>query len=210
MVNFTDILYNKNIYLYAGDMQNNRRHDKPFIGLSLNQDNEYHIKHDITSPFVLLDNTVDIFQSEDVFEHIEVDNIVNIFNEIYRVLKPGGLFRLSMPDYKCDILKERSYKNNKGDIFFDPGGGGRYDTTINKVIDGGHVWFPTYENVYNLVNQSNFDMSKVNFLHYYDEKNNPITKKIDYTNGYIVRTPDHDDRVKNPYRPMSIVVDIYK
>ena len=37
-----------------------------------------------------------------------------------------------------------------------------------------------------------------------------ITNKIDYSLGYISRTPDNDDRVKNPYRPMSIVVDCYK
>jgi len=26
----------------------------------------------------------------------------------------------------------------------------------------------------------------------------------------VRRTPDNDDRVKKPYRPMSIVVDMYK
>lgn len=51
----------------------------------------------------LSDNSVDIYQSEDVFEHIEYQTIPSIFNEIYRVLKPNGLFRLSMPDYRCDI-----------------------------------------------------------------------------------------------------------
>ena len=39
---------------------------------------------------------------------------------------------------------------------------------------------------------------------------NPIVNKIDYSYGYISRTPDHDERVQTPYRPMSIVVDCYK
>ena len=51
---------------------------------------------------------------------------------------------------------------------------------------------------------------KINYLHYYDNNNNSITNKIDYSKGYVRRTPDHDNRVKNPYRAMSIVVDCYK
>ena len=53
-------------------------------------------------------------------------------------------------------------------------------------------------------------MDKVQFLHYYDNSNNPIMKDIDYNLGYISRTPDNDERVKNPRRPMSIVIDCYK
>ena len=56
----------------------------------------------------------------------------------------------------------------------------------------------------------NFSVDKINYLHYYNESNYPITNKIDYSKGYISRTPDHDNRVKNPFRPMSIVVDCYK
>ena len=45
---------------------------------------------------------------------------------------------------------------------------------------------------------------------YYDENGNSVTKKIDYSKGYVIRTPDHDKRVQNPYRAMSLVVDLYK
>jgi len=212
MVKFSDIKNNHKIYLYAGDMAIDRitKTNKDFIGLSLTNSNNYHIKHDVTKPIELNDNTVDIYQSEDVFEHIEYLELNKVFNEIYRVLKPGGLFRLSMPDYKCDILQKRSLKDASGNIFHDPGGGGNYDFLNNKVINGGHVWFPSYNSVYYIFEKSNFNIEKVNFLHYYDSNNNPITKTIDYNMGYISRTPDNDSRVKEPYRPMSIVVDCYK
>ena len=88
MVNFNNIKNNKNIYLYAGDMPGNRRQHIPFIGLSLTLDNENSIKHDVTLPMDLLDNSVDIYQSEDVFEHIEYKKLLTTFNEIYRVLHP--------------------------------------------------------------------------------------------------------------------------
>lgn len=210
MVKFEDIKHDKNIYLYAGDMALSRRQQHPFIGLSLRKSNDMHIKHDITLMMDINDNSVDIYQSEDVMEHIEYDILPTIINEIYRVLKHGGLFRLSMPDYRCDVLYNRSIKDKDGTIIFDAGGGGRYDKINKKVINGGHVWFPTYESVLNLIKQTKFSEDKIKFLHYYTENNDRICNEINYELGYISRTPDHDKRVKNPRRPMSIVVDLYK
>ena len=43
-----------------------------------------------------------------------------------------------------------------------------------------------------------------------ENPNKIVTHKIDYSKGHIHRTPDTDQRVQNPYRPMSIVVDCYK
>ena len=209
---FEDIENDDNIYLYLGDMPKENRDyiNKNFIGLSLTNNNTHHIQHDVTNPIPLKDNSVDIVQSEDVMEHIEYDMLKKSINEIYRVLKPGGLFRLSMPDYNCDILYKRSEKDSNGNIIFDQGGGGKYDRTNKKVILGGHVWFPVFSSVKSLLESTNFLNDKINYLHYYDNNNNSITNKIDYSKGYVHRTPDHDNRVKNPYRAMSIVVDCYK
>ena len=52
--------------------------------------------------------------------------------------------------------------------------------------------------------------SSINYLHYYDENGNGILKKIDYKLGFVCRTPDFDERVRNPCRPMSIIVDCVK
>jgi SAM-dependent methyltransferase len=209
---FEDIINNDKIFLYCGDMPIQRRTftNIPFIGLSLKNNDLYHIQHNMVNPIPLKDNTVDIIQSEDVMEHIEYGMLKKSINEIFRVLKPGGLFRLSMPDYNCDVLYNRSEKDEDGNIIFDKGGGGRYDITNKKVIEGGHVWFPVFSSVKSLLQSTYFLNEKTNYLHYYDENNKPITNKIDYRKGYISRTHDHDNRVKDPFRPMSIVVDCYK
>ena len=209
---FEDIIDLKQIYLYCGDMDLNRRKEtnKNFIGLSINRDNDSHISFDITNKMNLKNNSVDIVQSEDVMEHIEYSQLKDVINEIYRVLKPNGLFRLSIPDYECDLLRKRSYYNSQYELVFDYMGGGNYDFANKKVINGGHVWFPKYSSVKSLLESTNFSNDKINFLHYYDENKKPITNKIDYTLGWIDRTPDHDERVQNPYRPMSIVIDCYK
>lgn len=209
---FEDIKYKKNIFLYCGDLQvtSLTKTGINFIGLSLHRNDRYHINHDITKKIDLLDNSVDIVQSEDVMEHIEYDILPSCINDIYRILKPGGLFRLSMPDYCCDVLYNRSVKDKNGNIIFDAGGGGNYDEINKKVINGGHLWFPKYKLVKELIEKTNFENDKVEFLHYYDNEKKPILKNINYKMGYIRRTPDNDERVMNPRRPMSIVLDCYK
>lgn len=190
--------------LYAGDLPNKPEYNG-WLGLSLTQQNERHMRHDITKSLPFADNSVDAFQAEDVFEHIQYDKLLAVINDIYRILKPGGLFRLSVPDYGCDILRERSIKDTQGNIIFDPGGGGTPDNP-------GHVWFPRINTVHQLLKKTLFQIKgSIEFLHYWNIDNKTfVTKPIDYTKGHINRTPDHDDRVKDPYRPMSIVVDMYK
>jgi SAM-dependent methyltransferase len=223
---FQDIKNSKTLYLYAGDLKKwncispAKRFaltNKKWIGLTLPKygkesgtQDDNHILFDILTKMPLDDNTVDIYQSEDVHEHIEYDLLTEQINDIYRCLKKGGLFRLSVPDYNCDILYNRTEKDKYGKLLFDKSGGGYYDEKEKKVMGNGHVWFPNYENVKTLLESTHFSNDKINYLHYYDENKNPITNNIDYSLGYVKRTPDNDERVKTPYRPMSIVVDCYK
>lgn len=202
---FSDLIKRENIYLYAGDIPPMVEYSG-YIGLSLTQHNKNHIKHNVLDKYPLKDNSVDRYQSEDVFEHIDYDQLHVAINEIYRILKKGGLFRLSLPDYKCDLLYERTLKNDKGELLFDPLGGGKF--IDGKVINGGHLWFPTYNKIKVLLDKTHF--TNYTFLHYYDENGIGVTNKIDYSKGYVMRTPDNDDRVKHPYRPMSMIVDCIK
>lgn len=212
MATFKSIQNNKNIYLYAGDLSDVllKNKENKFVGLSIEKSDINHILFDITNKFPLEDNSVDVFCAEDVMEHIEYKSQINIFNEIYRILKPNGIFRLSVPDYRCDILLKRTIKNKKGKLKFDPGGGGVYSKLRRRVIKGGHVWFPVYESVKEIFNKSNFNETKINYLHYYKADNKFVLNDIDYSVCYIKRTPDNDFRVSNPRRPMSIVVDAIK
>ena len=176
------------------------------VGLSLTRHDKKHIKHDITNKFPIEDGIVDVFQAEDVFEHIEYEKLAEVMDEIYRVLKSGGYFRLSVPDYRFDVYRNRSLFNSNGELAFDPDGGGSFKN--GHVCDGGHVWFPVYESVLELVKNSKF--TNYEFLHYTDSDGNSVTKEIDYSKGYIQRTPDNDPRGTNPYRVISIVADMYK
>lgn len=198
------MLNNELLNLYAGDKPN-KDYYKNLLGLSLTKENENHVKWDLCKlPYPFKENSIELFQSEDVFEHIEYNKLIDIIDEIYRILKPNHLFRLSIPDYNCDILYKRSIYNYYGEIIFDPGGGGTFENP-------GHVWFPTYKSVKTLLKKTKFNKhGKINFLHYWINKQEFVINPINYELGYIQRTPDNDERVKNPYRPMSIVIDLYK
>ena len=111
--------------LYAGDIPAKPLYENQgFIGLSIKQADWNTIKHDITRPFPLKDNTVDFFQAEDVLEHIPYEALPAVFAEIHRILKPGARFRLSVPDYRCDVYASRCQRDAQGRIVFDPDGGG--------------------------------------------------------------------------------------
>jgi len=225
-MNFEILSKKQEIYLYAGDLKQwncvpvEKRFqltNKKWVGLTLPEygangkgtKDENHIHFDILDKMPLKENSVDIYQSEDVHEHIDFDFLENQINEIYRVLKPDGLFRLSVPDYNCDLLFNRTTKDENGQLMFDEGGGGWYDYNKKKIMGNGHVWFPTYEKVKNLLDKTKF--KNINFLQYWTSRTNFVLNNIDYKKGYITRTPDNDRRVMYPVRrPMSIVVDCYK
>ncbi len=202
---FDKLLERERICLYAGDLPGMPGYEK-FVGLSLSQANRWHINHDLTKPYPLPDNCVEMFQSEDVFEHIDLDLLPAAITEIYRILKPGGLFRLGLPDYRCDVLMNRSIKGANGKVIFDPKGGGAF--VNGKVVNAGHVWFPLIENVRELLAQAPFH--NLDFRHYYNEQGEAVMNPIDYSISHVKRTPDHDPRVQNPRRPMSLVVDCTK
>ena len=202
-----DLLGKKERKLYAGAIS--RPDDfKNHIGIHPFSPKQQHILHDVTQPMPIPDNSVDAYQSEDVFEHIHPSKLPTIFNEIYRVLKPGAYFRLCLPDYQFDLYKNRSLKDEKGEIIFDPGGGG--DFVNGEVINGGHVWFPTYQSLLEIIDRSDLKKAHAHFMHYYDNNGISVTKKINYDLGTVSRTPDFDERAQTPYRAMSIVVDFIK
>lgn len=205
---WNDLLKRKKRYLYAGQITHKEQY-AGYFGLNpfLNEPDPAHIHHDIQNPMPIPNESIDIYQSEDVFEHVPYEKLYTVFNEIYRTLKKGGLFRLSLPDYRFDIYRDRSLKNSEGQIYFDPEGGGYFEN--GQVLAGGHAWFPTYELVKNLFDKTDFKNCDVKFLHYNTETSS-VTTPIDYSLGMIRRTPDHDMRAKSPYRAMSIVVDVRK
>src|SRR5690349_3108226 len=56
--------------LYAGGLYRHLSQFKTHIGISPFEYSTRNINHDLRDPLPIADNSIDVFQSEDVFEHI--------------------------------------------------------------------------------------------------------------------------------------------
>ena len=147
-----ELIYFGNLLPHEPQFQSGR-----WRGLALDPRHGHDIKHDAREPMPFADDSVPGFQSQDVFEHIEREKITPIFDDIYRCLRPGGLFRLSVPDYHAPLLRRRSVFDSHGRVLCDVLMGGSVANAEGgiavKMTPGGgsHLWFPTYTQVLTLV-----------------------------------------------------------
>jgi SAM-dependent methyltransferase len=195
--------------LYAGSLDWDDTYFANHYGMRLSAPSRRNLVHDVSKPLPIADNSIDSFVAEDVLEYPSYEQFPAILDEVYRVLKPGGRFRMGVPDFRNPLYRDRSLKAADGSILFDPLGGGRF--VDGKVVDGGTIWFPVYETVKAAYDASRFAREgRVEFLHYTDANGVSVLKDIDHALGPIRRTPDFDPRAQNPRRALSIVVDAVK
>lgn len=81
-----------------------------------------------------------------------------------------------------------------------PSGGGRFGE--NGVEGGGHLWYPTYDIMYELLKNTGF--RKIEFLCYHTKEGELVMKEIDFTKGHINRIGESAQDIH------SIVIDCYK
>ena len=198
-LHFKDIDLSKDITLYAGDIcDEHHLSQENLYGLSINKGDDRHILHDVTLPYPLPNDSIAAYQAEDVFEHIEYEKMIGVINEVYRVLKPGGVLRMSFPDYNSPLLSSLALRNEEGNILYDPLGGGDYK---GVVINGGHLWFPTYQLVKEMLEKTLFQ--DIRFLVYHTKEKCLVMKEFDYKNGWV-------NRVQKDKEVYSMVIDCHK
>ena len=188
-----------------------------FVGLGLSRKFDQDIVHNAYDPFPIASGSVQKIQSQDVFEHLEFTRIPMILNEVYRVLAPGGVFRLSVPDYRSSVLRSRSVYDENGEVIADlmMGGSVSYDSVSNRRVTSfiktgdAHVWFPTIETVKMLVSMSDIhSSSKIIYYHYYAEDGEIVCNPFPDDEMPIMRAPPFDMRANG--LPISIIVDFIK
>jgi SAM-dependent methyltransferase len=210
----------KNPNLYFGSIDRNQiqRIEGGFIGLSLKPSHFSEIRCDISRaslPFA--SNSIDKVQAEDVFEHIQLDSLPKVCDEIFRVLKKGSVFRLSVPDYNSIVLKRRSIYDYKGRVIADPltGSSVYYDFRSEKTLtrhgtDGNsHLWFPTKDLLDNLIQNSDLrHCDSIKFWHYNLPEGDFTLEVFPELCMPVFRCPPKDMRADG--LPISIVVDFIK
>jgi SAM-dependent methyltransferase len=206
-------------YLYFGNLGKNERQFSisNYIGLALHPSHDREIRHNALDPLPFEDNLILKIQSQDVFEHLPYDSIPCVLDEIYRVLRHGGIFRLSVPDYRAELLKRRSVYDHKGNVIGDTMMGAHvsYDAQ-NKILktdfsrDGNaHLWFPKYELLLDLIIKSKIRFCKdIVFYQYYINDDRYVCEPIPENEMYVLRCSPNDARSNG--KPISIVVDFIK
>ena len=109
---------------------------------------------DLRNPLPFLDNTVDCFYSHHVVEHLQ--NIQRHFAEVFRCLKPGGVYRVAGPNGDAAIIK---FSHNDSEWFLDHPDkrgsiGGRFENFI--FCRGEHVTILTFSYMEELLLQAGF------------------------------------------------------
>ncbi|MGY4477615.1 class I SAM-dependent methyltransferase [Bradyrhizobium sp. USDA 3364] len=209
----------ENPYLYFGNLGKTEPQYKipNFVGLCLIPRHEREIKHDLNDPLPVPDNSIRKIQAQDVMEHIPKDRVPSLLDEVYRTLEPGGVFRLSVPDYRSPLLKARTVYDHKGNVLADLMMGGKVEYDAKNaaykaafVTDGSaHLWFPTYEQVLDLILRSEIrKSSEITFHHYCVDDDTSVTNSFPENEMFVFRCPPRDMRASG--KPISIIVDFVK
>ena len=205
-------------YLYYGSLgPHERQYRIPnFLGLALHPAHEREMAHDAVAALPFEDGSIAKVQAQDVFEHLPFEKLPFVLDEIYRVLKPGGVFRLSVPDYRSPVLKRRSVYDHRGRVtgdlmmgatpYFDTATG---DARMRFSDDGdAHIWFPRYELVTHLILKSEIRKCAIRFYQAFLDDQTFLGEPIPDDEMFVQRALPHDRRSGG--MPVSIVVDFTK
>lgn len=199
---FETLDYAGGIRLYAGDICDDiHKNIKDLYGLSLHRMDSRHMKHDVREKYPIPDNSIVAYEAEDVFEYVKKEKQIDAINEIYRILKPGGYVRFTLPDYNSPYLKRRTMYSPAGEFLFDAVGGGTFGA--DGISDNGSIYFATYEDFKETLEKTMF--SKTEWLCYYTGDGFLCKKYIDMDKGYVNRVSNESE--DNVY---CLIVDCYK
>lgn len=140
-----------------------------YVAVDLVPRSDFAVPHDLSQAIPLRDGSVSRILSEHFLEHIDEQAIATVLRECHRLLKPGGIARLAVPDYGHPRLR---YCLALGR---DPN---RHD----------HVTLTTYAMLKSMIAASPFRTGR--FYHYWDG-DTFVAEPIDYSLGYVRRTPDN-------------------
>jgi SAM-dependent methyltransferase len=205
-------------YLYFGSLGlHERQFQIPnFTGLALEPAHDREMKHDLAAALPYPAGSIAKIQAQDVLEHLAFDKVPFVLDEIYRVLKPGGTFRLSVPDYRSPVLKRRSIYDARGRVigdllmgaasYLDPATG---EARVRFSEDGeAHLWFPRYELIIHLVLKSELRKAQIHFYQGFLDDHTYLCEPVPENEMFVQRAAPHDGRAGGA--PISIIADFVK
>ena len=171
-LSWTEVVQRDSVYLNLGGGTD--CHPRPnyenYVAVDLEPRGEFAVAQDLSKTIPLPDQSVNRILSEHFLEHIDEQAIVTVLRESHRLLKPGSVARIAVPDYghprarHCLALGRDPRRRD-------------------------HITLTTYPLIKALIAASPFRIAR--FHHYWDG-DRFVDEPIDYSLGYIRRTPDND------------------
>lgn len=76
-----------------------------WLGLFRNEWSKEIFIHNLSCPFPWSSNSIDVCYSSHTLEHLDRDDGMHFLRECHRVLKPGGILRVVVPDLNAIVSK---------------------------------------------------------------------------------------------------------
>jgi predicted SAM-dependent methyltransferase len=139
---------------------------KGWVNIDNNSDNNIEkldLNWDLRNPLPFKEGDVDFIFNEHFFEHLTVEEGQVAMKDLMRVLKPGGVMRIAMPDLEwvvdnylhLDIKKDKTLKTFKLDFV---------KTKAERLNMSfrwwGHQWLYDWEELVRRINEAGFDKVK--------------------------------------------------
>jgi len=88
-----------------------KRNIPGFIHVDLDDFSHIDYRHEISTLPMFLANSVDLIYCAHALEYFDREGAKNVLKEWYRVLKPGGILRIAVPDFENIVNVYKKYKD---------------------------------------------------------------------------------------------------
>lgn len=113
-----------------------------WVNIDVEEEYEPDLLHDLTSGIPAADDSAEVIYSEHVFEHFSLEAGTALLAEALRVLRPGGVLRIAMPDLAHVI--ERYQNGWRDQPWLQEPGFAYIDTACRMLNVGLREWGHTY------------------------------------------------------------------
>jgi SAM-dependent methyltransferase len=208
--------YGTETFLYHGPMALSGLTDARFVGVGPDGSDARDIVSDPFGKLPLEDASMASVLSEDVFHYADRRLVPYVLNELHRVVRPGGMLRLAVPDYRSPYLRGRCLFGDAGQLLADAAFGVEVQMVDGAVgpqvsrLDGRAQpsWFPDYEKVLEAILKSDWrGCAEIEFKQFWmSDGTNECRPLDDHPELPVRRTPPNDLRAGG--QPLSLVVDL--
>lgn len=139
---------------------------KGWINIDNNSDNnieQLDLNWDLRNPLPFADSSVDFVFNEHFIEHLTVDEAQVVIKDLMRVLKPGGVMRIAMPDLESVVNNYMNVPLDEDQVIKDYKLGfvkTRAEWMNMSFRWWGHMWLYDWEELKRRLHEAGYDDAK--------------------------------------------------